>query len=821
MAPQPGSPALDVVPASHCVLTTDQRGQPRPDEAADNGFCDIGAVEGAVEYHAPVTLSVCPSGCPYAHIQDAIDAASSSDTISIAAGTYAEHLDIEKSLTLVGAGASSTAIDGGNSGTVVTIGISNTAPMVTLSGVTIQHGNTAGNGGGIANSGTLTLTNSTVISNTAAGAGYSYSFGGGIYSTGALMLTNSTVSGNSATSVGGGIENIGGTVTLANSTVADNSGGGIYNIAFGTVTLANSTVADNSGGGIYNYGKVVLSNTILAGNTAMGYPDCAGGNQSLISDGYNLVGVGDGCGGLTNGDQVGTSSNPLNPLLDPLGNYGGPTWTMAPQPGSPALDAVPASHCLLTSDQRGQPRPDEAADNGSCDIGAVEGAVAYQTPTATSTPTSTGTSTATVTPINTPSNTPTATSTSVPSNTPTATPTGTPSPTTTLPAVPAPTSSFTPIPARELPTTTPIPSVGLPASTAGIVGLVMNPSYVPLQNPLVRQALAMAIDRRRLGKLLGNTATPANQFYGPFDPQYDPLLDQQPVYPYDPNKAKQLLAQAGFPNGFSITLQYRRDHAVDADLAPGIRQELGQIGVDVMLHATAAGALTGDQLSLADWAIGSANAYAVYAGILACGTNTSGGGSADHYCDQAADNLVTRAQSLPAGPERTSLLRQAQVLILQAATKLPLAFVPCRPRCSSHSPTQTRSGRITLTLRAASHLYRNDVITVRLHSARNSTLTLTVEITVTAVHNVVSGTGRHRKKHAVHVTTVLYRRVVHARTNGGGDVSVAVPLRYAPRHSTRATLAVRGTLGPRSARTTLAISMEPGTHPKPKGHKHH
>src|SRR5437588_1633109 len=47
---------------------------------------------------------------------------------------------------------------------------------------------------------------------------------------------------------------------------------------------------------------------------------------------------------------------------------------MVPQPGSPALDAVPASHCPLTTDQRGRPRPDEAAEGGACDIGAVEGA---------------------------------------------------------------------------------------------------------------------------------------------------------------------------------------------------------------------------------------------------------------------------------------------------------------------------------------------------------------------------------------------------------------------------------------------------------------
>jgi hypothetical protein len=74
----------------------------------------------------------------------------------------------------------------------VTIGISDTATVVTLSGVTVQHGNSGGDGGGIYNAGTLTLTNSTVINNTSPG------YGGGIGNIGGLTLTNSTVSGNSA-----------------------------------------------------------------------------------------------------------------------------------------------------------------------------------------------------------------------------------------------------------------------------------------------------------------------------------------------------------------------------------------------------------------------------------------------------------------------------------------------------------------------------------------------------------------------------------------------------------------------------------------------
>jgi hypothetical protein len=147
------------------------------------------------------------------------------------------------------------------------------------------------------------------------------------------------------------------------------------------VTLTDSTVAGNSsssvGGGLYNYSTLTLSNTIVAGNTAFHIPDsdCYYYSGSLTSGGYNLVGIGDGCSGLTNGqngDQVGSSAGPLNALLGPLQNNGGPTPTMALLPGSPAIDVVPASHCPLRTDQRGLPRPDEATDNGVCDSGAVE-----------------------------------------------------------------------------------------------------------------------------------------------------------------------------------------------------------------------------------------------------------------------------------------------------------------------------------------------------------------------------------------------------------------------------------------------------------------
>jgi hypothetical protein len=160
-------------------------------------------------------------------------------------------------------------------------------------------------------------------------------------------------------------------VTITNSTFANNSasqyGGGLYNA--GMVYINNSTFANNSasqyGGGLINSGGTVnIAQSIVANNT--------GGDcfllTSLTDQGYNLDS--DGTCGFT------TANHDLpqtNPKLDPngLANNGGPTQTIALLAGSPAIDYIPApSVCTLTTDQRGFPRP--GIGESMCSIGAYE-----------------------------------------------------------------------------------------------------------------------------------------------------------------------------------------------------------------------------------------------------------------------------------------------------------------------------------------------------------------------------------------------------------------------------------------------------------------
>jgi hypothetical protein len=301
-------------------------------------------------------------------------------------------------------------------------GISNYGGTATITGCTIT-GNSASEGGGIYSSGTagsLTLSISTISGNSTLGSG------GGIYVFGRpASITDCVISGNTAGSDGGGIDffylttnpqitatltrctvanntvqsSLGyggglsvprkGLVTVADCTIAGNvagKGAGIYasaaNLLTGaTLALLNSTIAGNrasgAGGGLYvstplsSSTKVSLTDTLVADNTATtGSPDVGG--PVLSTSAFNLIGNGDGSSGLVNGatgNQVGTTAAPIDPLLGPLQNNGGPTLTMALLPGSPAIDAGTTSNAPAY-DQRG---PGFARVVGSVmDIGAFE-----------------------------------------------------------------------------------------------------------------------------------------------------------------------------------------------------------------------------------------------------------------------------------------------------------------------------------------------------------------------------------------------------------------------------------------------------------------
>jgi hypothetical protein len=186
-----------------------------------------------------------------------------------------------------------------------------------------------------------------------------------------LTMQDSLVANN----LGGGISVLlpTATLTLTNTTISGNQNDPGLLVSNGVVTLANVTITNNSdtndtGGLSIDAGSVTMRNSIVAGNSSeAGSPDCSG---TLTSGGNNLIGDGTGCGGFVASDQVGTSVSPKDARLGPLQNNGGPTATHALLPNSPALDKGNSSTCA-ERDQRAVRRLQGAA----CDIGAFEALV--------------------------------------------------------------------------------------------------------------------------------------------------------------------------------------------------------------------------------------------------------------------------------------------------------------------------------------------------------------------------------------------------------------------------------------------------------------
>ena len=286
---------------------------------------------------------------------DTIDATGVSGVISLTTG----ELLVSKSVTINGPGADVLAIDGNMISRVFTTG---TGATIAISGFTIRNGQ--GNfSGGIFNVGaaTLTISNSTLSGN--AGA-----FGGGSFNSGTLTIVNSTISDNTA-GEGAGIYNAGGSnLTIGNSTLSGNTAGdGGASLNLGTLQIANCTLSGNSAdfaGGILNLGTLQIGNTILKAGASGANIYSNGG--AVISLGYNLSND-NGNGFLTGpGDQTNT-----DPLLGPLQDNGGPTFTHELLPGSPAINAgdpnftPPPRH-----DQRGHGFP--RVVHGRIDIGSFE-----------------------------------------------------------------------------------------------------------------------------------------------------------------------------------------------------------------------------------------------------------------------------------------------------------------------------------------------------------------------------------------------------------------------------------------------------------------
>lgn len=273
------------------------------------------------------------------------------------------------------------------------------------------NGGAAGSGGAIFSTGSHVLTSCTLANNSAGasgrgGKGSAGGAGGGGGNGGAGLNTG----GEWAVDLGSGGDGGAGGNGGAGGASGSGGTGGLVNATNATVAfLGNTLIAQNTGspgspsgpsgsggpggsGGARYSGYANATNGVSGASGVAGAAGASGSDGStspdlsgaFTSQGHNLAGVKGNSTGLIDsvkGDLVGTLSAPYLPHLSPLANNGGPTPTLALQPGSPAIN-VGDDALADGTDQRGYPR----RSGSQVDIGAYE----FDANSVISTPTPTG-----------------------------------------------------------------------------------------------------------------------------------------------------------------------------------------------------------------------------------------------------------------------------------------------------------------------------------------------------------------------------------------------------------------------------------------------
>ncbi|MBJ3763347.1 ABC transporter substrate-binding protein [Maribius pontilimi] len=209
--------------------------------------------------------------------------------------------------------------------------------------------------------------------------------------------------------------------------------------------------------------------------------------------------------------------------------------------------------------------------------------------------------------------------------------------------------------------------------------ITMNTQMAPFDNVDVRKAMNMAINKDRIVQMINNRAVPANQPLPPSMPGYDESYEG---YAYDPEAARQMLADAGFPDGFETEL-FVMNVDPNPRIAQAIQQDLSEIGVTAEIRSLAqanviAAGGEADQAPMI-WSGGMAwiadfpDPSNFYGPILGCAGATPGGWNWSWYCNEEIDARATEADAM-VGDEaaREDAWRQIYVDIMDDAPWVPI-----------------------------------------------------------------------------------------------------------------------------------------------------
>ncbi len=210
--------------------------------------------------------------------------------------------------------------------------------------------------------------------------------------------------------------------------------------------------------------------------------------------------------------------------------------------------------------------------------------------------------------------------------------------------------------------------------------ITLNVTTPPFDNKLVRQAVNMAINKDRVLRIVNNRGVAANQPLPPAMPGYDPNYKG---YPFDPEKAKQLLAEAGFPDGFETEL-YTMNTDPNPRIAQSFQQDLAAIGIRAEIKSLAQATVIdagGQGTAPMLWSGGMAwiadypDPSNFYGPILGCGGAVPGGWNWAKYCNEEIEARAAKADGMASDDQaaaRIDAWRQIFIDIMEEAPWVPV-----------------------------------------------------------------------------------------------------------------------------------------------------
>ena len=213
------------------------------------------------------------------------------------------------------------------------------------------------------------------------------------------------------------------------------------------------------------------------------------------------------------------------------------------------------------------------------------------------------------------------------------------------------------------------------ANTGSLEYYFMDVTYGPFKSQLVREALNLAVNRRRLVQLQAGQATPANQYLPPGYPGYQPNL---PQIPFNPTEARALLAKAGYKHGLTITLSVNNDPGV-VQRAESVIQNLASVGVTVKLDTMSLSAYDTAlsegkvKFGVIDWGMDYPDPQDIMQSSLTGNQET--GDMADWNSPKFIQ-LMDEANAMPPSEDaqRYKLYDEAQAIALKDAPWIPLFY---------------------------------------------------------------------------------------------------------------------------------------------------